>query len=63
METLNGEGMVKVQQEKLKRKGFDFKFHTHTYVNSKGQVYNFIYEMGYLILENNWILLVRKKPM
>ncbi|MEZ0450500.1 hypothetical protein ACR78Z_18825 [Sphingobacterium thalpophilum] len=63
LETLNGEGMVKVQQEKLKRKGFDFKFHTHTYVNSKGQVYNFIYEMGYLILENNWILLVRKKPM
>ncbi|WP_398455267.1 hypothetical protein AB3466_02245 [Sphingobacterium thalpophilum] len=63
LETLNGEGMVKVQQEKLKRKGFDFKFHTHTYVNSKGQVYNFIYEMGYLILENNWILPVRKKPM
>ena len=63
LETLNGEGMVKVQQEKLKRKGFDFKFHTHTYVNSKGQVYNFIYEMGYLILENNWILLVRKKSM
>lgn len=63
LETLNGEGMVKVQQEKLKRKGFDFKFHTHTYVNSKGQVYNFIYEMGYLILENNWILLVRKKPI
>ena len=63
LETLNGEGMVKVQQEKLKRKGFDFKFHTHTYVNSKGQVYNFIYEMGYLILENNWILLVRKRPI
>ena len=55
-------GMTKVQGEKLKRLGFDFKFHTHTFVNNKGQTYKFIYEMGYLMLENDWVLIVQKKP-
>ncbi|PUV21997.1 MULTISPECIES: hypothetical protein [Sphingobacterium] len=64
-DVLEGEekGMTKVLREKLKRLGFDFKFHTHTFVNNKGQVYNFIYEMGYLTLENEWILVVQKKPL
>ncbi|WP_418359368.1 hypothetical protein [Sphingobacterium detergens] len=65
MEVLNGEekGMLKVQREKLKRLGFDFKFHTHTITTSKGQTYNFIYEMGYLALEKDLILVVKKNPL
>ncbi|WP_293944303.1 MULTISPECIES: hypothetical protein [unclassified Sphingobacterium] len=63
LDVLDGEGMIKVPREKLKRQGFDFKFHTHTFANSKGQVYSFIYEMGYLVLENDWILIVQKKPL
>ena len=63
VDVLDGEGMTKAPREKLKRLGFDFRFHTHTFVNSKGQVYNFIYEMGYLPLENDWILIVQKKPL
>lgn len=63
LETLNGEGMVKIPRDKLKQAGFDFKFHTHTFVNSKGQIYHFIYEMGYLQLENDWMLIVQKKPL
>jgi len=62
-EILNGEGMVKIQREKLKRLGFDFKFHTHTFLNNKGQTYSFIYELGYLLLENDWVLIVQKKPL
>ncbi|RKO71446.1 hypothetical protein D7322_11860 [Sphingobacterium puteale] len=63
-DVLEGEekGMTKVQGEKLKRLGFDFKFHTHTFANNKGQTYKFIYEMGYLMLENDWVLIVQKKP-
>ena len=63
LEALSGEDMVKIQREKLKRLGFDFKFHTHTFSNNKGQTYNFIYETGYLLLENDWVLIVQKKPL
>jgi len=63
LEALSGEGMIKIQREKLKRLGFDFKFHTHTFSNNKGQTYSFIYETGYLLLENDWVLIVQKKPL
>ncbi|MGJ1236934.1 MULTISPECIES: hypothetical protein [Sphingobacterium] len=63
LDALSGEGMVKIQREKLKRLGFDFKFHTHTFSNNKGQTYSFIYETGYLLLENDWVLIVQKKPL
>ncbi|MDM1295509.1 hypothetical protein HX021_14560 [Sphingobacterium sp. N143] len=61
-DALGSEGMLKIQQEKLKSLGFDFKFHTHTFSNNKGQVYRFIYEVGYLLLEHDWVLIVQKKP-
>jgi hypothetical protein len=55
------EKMVKVQQEKLERSGFQFKYHTHTYTNKNGGVYHFCYEYGYLVLESGWYLLVKRK--
>lgn len=55
------EDMAKANYEKLIQKGFQFKYHTHTYANKKGQTYFFCYEYGYLLLENNWYLIVRRK--
>lgn len=57
----NPEGKTKVKREALIRKGFDFNFHTHTYATQKGSTYVFCYEYGYLLLENEEVLLVRRE--
>lgn len=57
----NPEGKTKVKRDALVRKGFDFNFHTHTYATQKGQVYFFCYEYGYLPLENDELLLVKRE--
>ena len=56
----DGEQMAKTKQDKLLQLGFQFKYITHTYTNQKGNVYHFCYEYGYLPLENNWYLVVKR---
>ncbi|HRN73837.1 MAG TPA: hypothetical protein PLM81_11960 [Ginsengibacter sp.] len=56
-----GEEMGKVHKEKLVEHGFHFKYITHLYTNKKGNTYFFCYDMGYLPLENDWYLLVKRK--
>src|ERR1051325_2218076 len=55
-----GEEMTKTTREKLLNKGFQFKYFTHTYANKKGTVYYFCYEYGYLPLDNDWYLIVKR---
>ena len=55
------EELIKIPQQKLLDKGFVFKYHTHTYKNKKEQVYFFCYDYVYLPLENNWLLVVKRK--
>ena len=55
------EEMAKANKEKLQAKGFNFKYITHTYSNKKGNVYFFCYEYGYLPLDNDWYLIVKRK--
>jgi hypothetical protein len=45
---------------KLLQKGFDFQFYTNTFTNQKG-TYFFCYEYGYLPIEQESYLLVKKK--
>jgi predicted nucleic acid-binding Zn ribbon protein len=54
------EKMKKVNREKLLQQGFQFKYMTHTYSNQKGNIYYFCYEYGYLPLENDWFLVVKR---
>jgi len=54
------EPMKKINREKLLQKGFQFKYSTHTYTNQKGNIYYFCYEYGYLPLENDWFLVVKR---
>ncbi|HVE61772.1 MAG TPA: hypothetical protein VNA26_08130 [Chitinophagaceae bacterium] len=58
---LGEEETAKANKEKLHQKGFNFKYITHSYTNKKGNVYFFCYEYGYLPLENDWFLVVRRK--
>ncbi len=60
-ELLGREEMIKYPKSKFTDKGFHFKYHTHQYVNKKGNIYYFCYEYGYLPLENDWYLIVKKK--
>lgn len=55
------EEIAKTHKDKLLEKGFQFKYMTHTYTNKKGNVYFFCYDLGYMPLENNWYLLVKRK--
>ena len=55
------EEMAKTTHDKLLQKGFMFTYHTHIYKNKKDQTYFFCYEYGYLPLENNWYLVVKRK--
>lgn len=58
----NNEELKKVQRDRLLQDGFNFKYHTHQYQNQKGQTYFFVYEYGYLPLDNSdWLLIVLRK--
>jgi predicted nucleic acid-binding Zn ribbon protein len=52
---------LKTTRDKLLQQGFQFKYNTHTYTNKKGNVYFFCYDYGYLPLENDWFLLVKRR--
>lgn len=61
-ELLTGQNeTAKVKRERLAEKGFQFNYHTGTYLTQKQQVYIFCYEYGYLPLEDTeWILIVKR---
>ena len=61
MSELNPEGKVKIASKKLIAKGFDFNYFTNLYTTQTGKTYFFCYETGYLKIENEEILLVRRE--
>ncbi|MBX2934706.1 MAG: hypothetical protein KF825_10695 [Ferruginibacter sp.] len=54
------ESTVKANKDKLIEKGFQFKYHTHQYTAKNGNTYFYCYEYGYLPLDNNWYLIVKR---
>lgn len=54
------EEIGKCPRQHLAEQGFDFRYHTHDYTNKKGQTYHFCYEFGYLPLEGDWVLVVKR---
>ena len=58
---VSGEEMAKTTKDKLLQKGFQFKYITHIYTNKKGNTYFFCYDLGYLPLDNDWYLIVKRK--
>ena len=55
------EAIAKTTKDKLVHDGFRFNYITHTYTNHKGNTYFFCYDYGYLPLEQDWFLVVRRK--
>ena len=55
------EEMVKTSRNTLVEHGFHFRYLTHTYTNKKGSTYYYCFEFGYLPLEQDRILIVKRK--
>jgi predicted nucleic acid-binding Zn ribbon protein len=55
-----GDATAKASRDKLLEKGFQFKYHTHLYTTKTNKVYYYCYEYGYLPLEHNWYLIVKR---
>lgn len=58
---LNVEGKTKATRAKLLSKGFDFEFITSILNTKTGNVYYFVYDQGYMTLENDYYILVKKE--
>lgn len=61
MEELLPEETIKVSQQKLIDKGFNFNYYTNITTTKEGKNYKFCYEYGYLPLDGNYFLLVKRK--
>ena len=57
---LNVEGKSKTTRAKLLSKGFDFEFFTNILNTKTRNTYYFIYDQGYMALENDYFMLVKK---
>lgn len=60
LEDLNPTEKCRVHKNKLEEKGFNFGYFTSIYTTKKGTIYYFVYDQGYLALENNYYMLVKK---
>ncbi len=58
---LTPKGKTKVSRKKLINAGFNFDYHTFSYVTQNGNVYVFCYEYGYLLLSEDSYLLVKRE--
>ena len=52
---------VKVHREKLLGLGFQFSYFTQQYITRPGKTCYYCYDHGYLPIEHDWYLVVRKK--
>lgn len=57
---LNVDGKSKTTKSKLLSKGFDFEFMTTILHTKTGNTYCFLYDQGYMALDNDFYMLVKK---
>ncbi len=58
--TLNPSEKTKTSRSRLISKGFDFNFFTSIYTTKSGNTYYFLYDQGYIELDNDIFVLVKK---
>ncbi len=58
---LNKSGKTKITRSKMINKNFDFNFFTSIYKTKAGKVYFYVYDQGYLPLEGEYYLLVKRE--
>lgn len=60
LEELNPGDKANTTKETLLLNGFNFYYYTNVYQTKQGKTYYFVYDLGYLELEDEKITLVRK---
>ncbi|MDY8137001.1 hypothetical protein [Aquimarina sp. 2201CG5-10] len=60
LEELNPYEKTKSTKSKMIAKGFDFNYFTSIYTTKTGNIYYFVYDQGYLPLENEFYALVKR---
>jgi predicted nucleic acid-binding Zn ribbon protein len=53
------DGKGKISKQKLMEKGFNFKYFTQMHTTQKGSVYKLCYEYAYLLIENDFVFVVK----
>lgn len=59
----NDSKVIRVTARELLHKGFHFKYFTHQYTNKKGETFFFCYDHGYLPINENRYMLIKKKEI
>lgn len=60
LEELNPNDKTRSSKARLLSKGFSFEYFTNIYTTKKGKVYYFVYDQGYLPLEDESYALVKR---
>ncbi|UWX55258.1 hypothetical protein NYZ99_01160 [Maribacter litopenaei] len=55
------DGKTKTTKTRLMDKGFDFEYITNLYTTKKGTTYYFVYDLGYLPLDNDYYMIVKRE--
>ncbi|AUS04771.1 hypothetical protein [Pseudotamlana carrageenivorans] len=61
LESLNPSQKTKTSRAKLVEAGFDFNYFTSIYRTKANTVYYFVYDQGYLPLDNDFYALVKRE--
>ena len=61
LKKLNPSDKTKVSRKKLEDAAFSFTYITSIYHTKAGKTYYFVYDQGYMSLENGWYILVRRR--
>lgn len=56
----NLDGKTKINRKKLVDLGFDFSLITSIYTTKTNNTYFFVYDQGYMPLDDDWFILVKK---
>ncbi len=62
LSALNAEGKTRTTRSKLYAEGFDFGFFTQILQTKNGNTYYFLYDQGYMQLDHDFYILVKKEP-
>ncbi|WP_149274402.1 hypothetical protein [Pareuzebyella sediminis] len=55
------DGKTTTSRTRLLDKGFDFDYITNLYTTKKGTIYYFVYDLGYLPLDNDIFMIVKRE--
>jgi predicted nucleic acid-binding Zn ribbon protein len=59
--SFNPDGKANIAKSKLQNAGYNFNYHTNSYTTKADKTYYFCYDLGYLMLENDYCSLVVKQ--